>query len=200
MERLGAAGRAAGREIPCSRLREGTRIAFTTRYPTSYRRVVESPAGGRRMTPREFLDQVVRPNVADFHANYGSLRHGYNAVAVVDALAAHIFWYIRNAPAQGDDTAYRATLASRNHDFRLLRDIAKAQKHVRLTKGVPQVVRAEQVSARSISYGEGQYGAGRYDGPPQLVVDINPGDFRYVESVVDAALTFLEGEMQRLGI
>ena len=143
------------------------------------------------MIPREFLDQVVRPNVAEFHANYGSLRHGYNAVAAADALVAHIFWYIRNAPAQGDDTAYRATLASQNHDFRLLRDIAKAQKHVRLTKGVPQVVRAEQVSARPIGYGEGQYGAGRYGGPPQLVVDINPGDFRYVESVVDAALAFL---------
>src|SRR3989454_4985189 len=82
------------------------------------------------MIPREFLDQVVRPNVAEFHANYGSLRHGYNAVAAADALVAHIFWYIRNAPAQGDDTAYRATLASQNHDFRLLRDIAKAQKHV----------------------------------------------------------------------
>ena len=158
------------------------------------------------MTPREFLEQVVRPNVADFHANYGSLRHSYNAVAAVDALAAHIYvWCTTNVPAQvygaADDSAYRTKLAGLNHDFGLLRDIAKAQKHVHLTRGTPQVTRAEQVSARPIGYGEGQYGAGRYDGPPQLVVDINPGDFRYVESVVDAALAFLvEREMQRLGI
>jgi hypothetical protein len=156
------------------------------------------------MTPREFLDQVVSPNVADFHVNYSSLRHGFNAVAAVDTLAAHVYvWCTTNAPGQvygaTSDSVYRKALASLQPDFDLLRDIAKAQKHVHLTQGTPQVTDAEQMSARTIRYGEGQYGAGRYGGPRQVVVDVGAGDFRYVESVVDAALAFVEGEMQRLG-
>ena len=42
------------------------------------------------MTPRQFLEQIVRPNVVEFHANCANMRHAYNAVAAVDALAAHL--------------------------------------------------------------------------------------------------------------
>jgi hypothetical protein len=57
------------------------------------------------MTPREFLDEVVRPNVAEFNVNFGSLRTAYNAVAAVDALAAHIYWWCKtnsSAEVKGD--------------------------------------------------------------------------------------------------
>ena len=80
-----------------------------------------------------------------------------------------------------------------------MRDIAKAQKHVRLTQGNPLLSEASQVAARSIGYGEGAYGMGRFGGPPQIVVDLGPGDFSYVESVIDAALAFLAAEMTVLG-
>jgi hypothetical protein len=43
------------------------------------------------MTPREFLAEVVRPNVSEFYANLASLRHAFNAVLAVDTLAAYIF-------------------------------------------------------------------------------------------------------------
>ena len=53
------------------------------------------------MTPIEFLEEIVRPNVAAFHADYGSLRNAYNAVASVDALAAHPFvWCTVNVPGE----------------------------------------------------------------------------------------------------
>ncbi len=157
------------------------------------------------MTPREFLMQVAEPNIADFHTNFADIRHAYNAVASVDALAAHVYdWCGTHAPAElkgaQDDTYFRALLAQRNDHFALLRDIAKAQKHVRLERGNPRIKLASQISSRPIRWGEGDYGAGRYGGPPQVVVDIAPGDFQYVETVVDGARAFLEGEMQRLGI
>jgi hypothetical protein len=157
------------------------------------------------MTPREFLEVIVRPNVRDFRENCGSVRHAYNAIAAVDALAAHVYvWCAVNASANvrgvHDDTEYRARLAARDGDFSLLRDIAKAQKHVRLTKNPPAVERADQVAARTIGYGEGRYGEGRYGGVEQVLVDIQPDDFRYVETVVLQALAFLEGEMALLRI
>src|ERR1700690_3504270 len=98
------------------------------------------------MTPRQCLEQVVRPNVADFHADDADMRHAYNAVAAVDAFAAHIYqWCTANAAAEvaglKHDSHYRAKLAASHDDFRLLRDIAKAQKHVRLTQGTPVIAR-----------------------------------------------------------
>ena len=78
------------------------------------------------MTPRQFLDEMVRPNVADFHRHIGSLRYAFNAIAAVDALAAHIYrWCEVNAPTEiasvADDTAYREELSREGH-FRLVRD------------------------------------------------------------------------------
>jgi len=91
-------------------------------------------------------------------------------------------------------------LASRDPSFALLRDIAKAQKHVHLTKHNPQVRRAEQIASRSIGWGEGDYDEGRFGGEEQVVVDIGPGKFFYVEKIIDSSLAFLEAEMTRIGV
>jgi hypothetical protein len=155
------------------------------------------------MTPREFLEAVVRPNVDDFHTDFANLRHAHNAISAVDALAAHLYvWATTHdsaAVASRDDNEYRDKLAGRNQNFALLRDLAKAQKHVHLTRGKPQISHAAQVTSRSIGYGEGDYGAGHYGGPEQVIVEIDAGGFAYVESVVDDGLVFLEAEMHRLG-
>jgi hypothetical protein len=155
------------------------------------------------MAPRAFLEHVVRPNADEFTSNVDKLRHAYNAVFTVDALAAHLYvWCLANATSEvagiEDDTLYRANLARRNKSFSLLRDIAKAQKHVSLTRGNPQVTDAAQISARSIGWGEGGYGEGRY-GSPQVVVDLTNGQLVYIESIIQESIIFLENEMLRLG-
>jgi hypothetical protein len=157
------------------------------------------------MTPREFLEKVVRANIAEWDANFGSERHAYNAVAAVDSLAAHLYvWCKGNAPSEiagiPGDSRYRASLAQRSPDFRLLRDIAKAQKHVHLTDGTPKVTTSAQVTARSLGWGEARWNEGRWGGPPQVVVTTDDGDLRYVEQIVAAAVALLEAEMTRLKI
>jgi hypothetical protein len=157
------------------------------------------------MTPRQFFEQIVRPNLAEFHADDSDMRHAYNAAAAVDALAAHIFvWCTAHATAEvaglKDDSHYRAKLAAAHDDFRLLRDIAKAQKHVRLTQGTPAITGAAQISTRPVGFGEGPFSHGRYGGPPQVVVDIDATTMRYVGQIVDNASRFLESEMARLNI
>jgi hypothetical protein len=156
-------------------------------------------------TPRQFLDQIVRPNVADFCADDADVRRAYNAVAAVDALAAHIYvWCTANAPAEvsgcKDDTQYRERLAASHDDFRWLRNIAKAQKHVRLTRNPPPLSEAAQISARSVGFGEGPFGHGRFGGPQQVVIDISANEMRYVGQIVVAAFSILESEMARLSI
>lgn len=156
------------------------------------------------MTPREFLETVVRPNVDEFHTHYTDMRHAHNAVATIDALAAHFYvWAEQNGVASiaavQNDSHFRNQLAARSADFALLRDIAKAQKHVHLTQHNPQVTRADQIVSRTIGYGEGLYGLGRYGGVQQVVVDIAPGNFACLENTIDNALAFLEAEMNAFG-
>jgi hypothetical protein len=156
--------------------------------------------------PREFLEDVVRPNVADFHDKFDSVRHAYNAVVSIDSLAAHLYhWCRTNAPAEvagisRQDDGYREVLAIKNPDFSLIRDIAKAQKHVRLTRGSPQVTSAAQMNVRGITWGEGNWGEGRWGGVPQVIIDKDSGSFAFVESLVDLAISFFEGEMTRLNV
>jgi hypothetical protein len=160
------------------------------------------------VTPGEFLQTVVRPNVEEFNADYGDVRRAHNAVAAVDALAAHIYvWCKTNAPPEiagvNDDSHYRGRLADCSSDFRLLRDIAKAQKHVHLDPRQgrkPEVTTSSQVTTRAFGYGEGGYGQGRFGGQPQVVVTTDNGELRYVETVVAAALELLKAEMTRLNI
>lgn len=118
-------------------------------------------------------------------------------------MAAHIyFWCIQNdQPVHGnDDTEYRHALAQKEPDFGLLRDIAKAQKHVMLSRGSPLVDRAANVTRRSLGWGEGRWGEARFGSPPQIVVATGSGQLRVVDVVVTRALRELEAEMARVGI
>lgn len=156
------------------------------------------------MTPREFLEAVVRPNVEEFHTHYADVRRAHNAVSTIDALAAHLYVWAKQTCTESvdlvqNDSHFRNELAGRNPDFALLRDIAKAQKHVHLTQHNPKVARADQIVSRKIGYGEGPYGGGRYGGPQQVVVDIDPHKMAYLENTINNALAFLETEMTALG-
>lgn len=89
------------------------------------------------MTPRDFLEVVVRPNVVDFKGDSASLRLAFNAVASVDALAAHLYHWcvVRNPSAlrgASGDSHFRGALAALSDDFRLIRDVAKADTAVPL--------------------------------------------------------------------
>ena len=54
------------------------------------------------MIPRDFLETVVRPNVTEFNADYGKIQRAYNAVAAVDALAAHIYGWCNDECTVGN--------------------------------------------------------------------------------------------------
>ena len=157
------------------------------------------------MEVHDHLEQVVRPNMADLVDAYGDVRRAFNAIAAVDALAGHIWrWCRTNALHEiaeiRDDSDYRQRLSQENADFALVRDMAKAQKHIHLIRGSPQVSGADQVETRGLGWGQARWGEGRWGSPPQVVVETEDGEVRVVESVLGRALAFLEAEMVRIGI
>ena len=66
--------------------------------------------------------------------------------------------------------------------------------------GATEVTTAAQVAARSLGWDEAKLDQSRWDGPPQVVVNTDAGELRYVEQIVADALTVLETEMSRLKI
>lgn len=157
------------------------------------------------MGPRAFLAKIVRPNVAELNSEFGDLRRAFNAIAAVDALAAHIFlWCRAHAPHEvagiKNDAGYRDKLAKENADFRLLRDAAKANKHIELTQGHPQVKGASQIKADERGWGSAVWGETRWGSPIQVYVSADPGPTRTADNLVNGALSFLEQEMDRFGI
>lgn len=154
------------------------------------------------VTPREYLDQVMRPNLADLDAEPGNIRFALNAVHSVDALAARIYVAAggRDALGDKDDTAYRERLASTHDDFRLMRDLAKAIKHVELGRGSPLVQTASQVRSMSIGLGQAVWGELEFDAPPKAVVALESGVHRVIAAVVRNAVSFLETTMQHHGL
>jgi hypothetical protein len=150
----------------------------------------------------DHLEQIVRPNMTDLADACGDVRRAFNAIAAVDALAGHIWhWCRANAVHEieeiRDDSEYRRRLSQKNVDYALVRDMAKAQKHIHLTRGSPQVSNADQVETRSLGWGEASWDEGLWGSPPQVVVDMDDGEMRVVEPVLSRAITFLEAEMAR---
>lgn len=154
------------------------------------------------MTPREFLEQVVRPNLADLEADFGDVRKAFNALHSVDALAAQIF-HGGGGKAAGlgkSDTAFREQLANENEDFRLVRDAAKAVKHGKLEQGSPEISSAKDIASKSLGWGQVRWGEGRWGGPPQVVVTTKGGGSRVLETLLTNAIIFLESKMTALGL
>jgi hypothetical protein len=154
------------------------------------------------MSPRQYLEEVVKTNMAELSADYPDFRNAYNAVHAVDALAAHIYHAAGGNCRTGadDDTAYREQLAIAEPEFGLVRDLAKALKHVALIRGKPSVTSAARIQTKSLGWGEARGGEGRWGSPLQVVVVTDKGDNRVIETVLINAVSFLKLEMKRLGL
>jgi hypothetical protein len=156
------------------------------------------------VTPREYLNLVVKPNVEEFIQDVSDPRRAYNAIATADALAAHVFyWCKKNAPdavhgIQNDD-AYRMLMQTSRPNIGLVHDVAKALKHVEMNNKTSKIRTEDEVQARSFGFGEGAYGVGPYGGTPQQSVLID-GRKIQLQLNVEHAVDFYEKEMDRLGI
>ncbi|MBY6056780.1 hypothetical protein [Leisingera daeponensis] len=153
--------------------------------------------------------------MSEFRDEEGALHKGFNAVSAVDAYAAHIHselvslgkdpFEMLNQGVAGDrnDTHFRGVLAAANGNFRVIRDVAKANKHAFLTKGNPKKLASngsgDTVSV-SIGWGQGGYGVGGYGGASQLIVNCLDGSQKKLLRELDAALAYLDDVARELGL
>lgn len=156
---------------------------------------------------RQFNDNIVGPTLAEFDADFSCLRRAFLAVAVVDALAAQIYaqaleydfnpfdllgWHKHGDPSNPDDSKFRHRIAEDCTGFRIILDVAKANKHATLTRGQPIIKGSDQVVSEPKGYGLGRFGEGRFGGVNQVIVKLDDGEEIYLEhQILEAHDTLL---------
>ena len=155
-----------------------------------------------QLTPHEFLDQFVRPSVADWRRDYLDIRLAKQAISELNNMAERMFSHWGAGTPQVYNTRnaydYRLWLAQQEcGDFQLVWDIADAHKHIKLDRPSRAVTHDAQASPGKLGYGEGLYGEGIYGGAEQLVVQLDDGTRRAILGVIGRVLQMWEHILAR---
>lgn len=81
---------------------------------------------------------------------------------------------------------FKSKLSEKNPEFALLRDVADAHKHVKISRTDRNITHADQTQARIIGFGEAEYGAESYCDEKQIVVEDDNGKIRRFSLVIVA--------------
>ncbi len=143
------------------------------------------------------------PNYQDWVALPLDERLAKNAVAEANNMAARAFHHWRSREPSlvyeaDKEGRYRDELAAREcPDFALVRDVADAHKHLQLDRPSRILTRSDQTGPGHMRFGEGRYGQGVYGGGPQLVVTLDDGSRRPLNSVLKNVIAMWERLLTR---
>jgi hypothetical protein len=111
--------------------------------------------------------------------------------------------HLKLEPKDPNDSNFRHRIAGNCTGFRIILDVAKANKHAVLTKGQPMVKRSDQIVSQSKGYGIGRFGEGRFGGVDQVIVKFDDGEEIYLEHQIleahDTLLNLVDLLEKRLG-
>lgn len=138
------------------------------------------------------MEEVVKPALEAARDDDLCMWKLMSVVALADMLAAYIFEATKHQVSAKDDSAFRHELGKENADFELLFHVAKAHKHVRLTRGDSRVSGADATKVATLGWGMGNYGEGPYGGGEQIVVTDKLGSNRNLFALIESALVFLD--------
>lgn len=160
------------------------------------------------MTPSEYLEIVVRPNMAEVNEDTGDIRKVSNAAASIDALGARIYhWGVNQEPPlierlERDDDGYREKLEGEDADYHLLCDVARAFKHIQLQrKKKPRLIYlASDISPEPLMVDEMEDFDRDWTEEPCVLIQREDGKTLIARNVLERALKFLEERMSVAGI
>jgi hypothetical protein len=146
-----------------------------------------------QLTPREFLEEMVRPSVAAWRVDHLNARLAKQAANELNNMVDRMLYHWGQGAAEVWNTStpaeYRRKLVTDVcQDFQLVWDIADAHKHVELGRPDRAITCDDQTAPGTLGYGEGRYGEGLYGGVEQLVVRLDDGTRRAVSGPIENVL------------
>lgn len=149
----------------------------------------------------EFFRVHVIPNLQTWQNQSIDIRLAMNAVVSLYHMADH-YWY---AYSQLDSTRifntrssgkYREELAERCNWFKVLRDVAEAHKHMKLTRSSRVLTQANQTEIRKTGFGEGKYSSGSWGGTDSIVIELDDGKIFHLNEIIENVKQFWESNLR----
>lgn len=146
-------------------------------------------------TPIHFSQYVVEPNIDELRSNPNSLKAAFNCVMSIDALAGHIYIFLKGLRMTplNRDSDFRHELANQSHSYRVIFDAAKTYKHIEL-EGAAIIKSADQTKVASRPYGVGAFGVGSFGGE-DVMIELNDGTKKHCISEANTAHKFLLSQL-----
>jgi hypothetical protein len=135
-----------------------------------------------------FFVEHVEPNLRDWEASPLEPQRAMNIAVALNQLADH-YWHCfcgnpKNVLGAGDLTAFRRALSVSYPSFSLIRDVADAHKHFRLSRSDRNISEASQATVGSMGWGEAEFGVGEWGSPPEVVVTYDDGTKHHFRAAV----------------
>src|SRR5262249_37499326 len=137
----------------------------------------------------QFFASVVTPTVSEFFCNPTDIRRGRLAAIVLYHMAD--YWFVENKTAYGNLTLLHETLIKQCPDFLIIRDVADASKHHRLTlpSKIPRALSSSDQVEKQKSAFEAPLNTTPCNQPSMLVFTLDDGTRRPLAGAIRSVLT-----------
>jgi hypothetical protein len=146
-----------------------------------------------RNRAHDFFDTHVVPAVEEWEKSPTDIRFAMSAAVALNQMADH-YWhgFSPTDPTRvfgvANVKSFRAELAKRNDQWSLVRDVAEAHKHVKLSRPVRAVTSAGQALVAPTGFGVGGFGTGPFGGAPSVIILLDNGHQVHLSAAIKVAM------------
>ncbi len=151
-----------------------------------------------------FFETHVVPAMVEWRNSPSDVRLAMNLAVSLNQMADH-FWHeyheseVDRVFAKDSVGGFRKALAEANSNFGLVRDVADAHKHVKLSRPDRVLTSAGQTTKGSLGWGEAEFGVAEYGGVEEMVIELDAGDRRHFSGVAEAVFEMWCGMLKDAG-
>ena len=146
---------------------------------------------------QEFFDTHVTPAVNDWRDSPNDIRKAMHAAVELNQMADY-FWheFSSSDPSRvtGSTSAgeFRKELGHRVPDFAVLRDVAEAHKHMKISRAGRYVTSAGQTVTIKLGWGEAEFGEDEWGGSKSIVVTLDDGTRKRLKYLIEGTVKMWE--------
>jgi hypothetical protein len=153
--------------------------------------------------PRDFLEEVTRPNYDDFFNEPSSFKTAFSLAMSLFNLHEWIFEFNKADVEKKFGKSFAKSgdlwkeVECQVPEAKFIRDLSNASKHVKLTiKPSTAMTHIANTEIQTSTYGEGSYGQGRYSAPSVIFHD--DGNVVFLDDCAKKVFTFWESVIDEL--
>jgi len=159
---------------------------------------------GAPPSPRDFLENFVRPDFDAWNSDLLNERLAKNAIANLNNLSARAFHYLlvtkpNELAGAVDEGSYRNVLSAKyGNEFQIIRDVAEAHKHITLRRSNRVVTSYDQTKTKVSTWGTAKWGVDTWGG--KLVVTLDDGVEVSLRQTAEVVFRQWEELLQKWGV